>query len=517
MFKFWEHQKKGIHFLVTGRTRKALFFGTGSGKTMVSIGAYSHLSRNKLIDGCVILVDRSSIVPFMSDIEDNTRFSYTVIEKASDLQIKADLYLLPKTRLSKLCQALPSIGSKMLLILDECHSLKNWDSQFSQTVSYMLNKWDKNPFLYSYFLTASPVKKDIFDLFGQINVIEPSLFGGYYQFVRDYCIMRERKANVRMWTDTNKRAKTTQKRKIKELIGIKNTEKLKIALSKTAMFHYVDYGDRVNFNKIPVEITDSEMAYYVECGVGLDFRKTIKIKDKDGSIRDYLDDSVGHGVRTIDLQLAVDMGECKEKGVDVGIVHTKLDALRDWMEDREEEGGIIYFSYTEVLKWAFDMLNSDFPENEFMNIGGTTTAKKRKKIQDRLEPGKFLFMTRAGGQSLNLDAVNNLLFYDTPGTIGDVSQIAGRIIRCSSQFENFNIHFLNTLDTIDEYNIEVVMSRVDELMGLIGGANGVFDPNLPTPVKALTRSQIIDLRKRLLWKLTGSLRKRRTKNDGAES
>ena len=62
-----------------------------------------------------------------------------------------------------------------------------------------------------------------------------------------------------------------------------------------------------------------------------------------------------------------------------------------------------------------------------------------------------MFLTLAGGESLNLQATPRMILYDMPFGIGYNVQIIGRIARKYSAFDKFYIHYMIAKNTIDEY------------------------------------------------------------------
>lgn len=104
--------------------------------------------------------------------------------------------------------------------------------------------------------------------------------------------------------------------------------------------------------------------------------------------------------------------------------------------------------------------------------------------------------------SLNLDSVNQLLFYDTPYSIVTVSQTIGRIVRMSSPYTEFYIYFLSIKETIDEYKVRLISTHSELVKQILGGYRNLPDMKYHSPevMKALRRS--------LLWKQEKRSKKR---------
>jgi SNF2 family DNA or RNA helicase len=99
-------------------------------------------------------------------------------------------------------------------------------------------------------------------------------------------------------------------------------------------------------------------------------------------------------------------------------------------------------------------------------IQGKTSEKGRKEIslEFRGDPkSKVVIISRAAGESLNLQATNEIILYDIPDGPGAYNQTIGRICRSFSKFENegrsFYIHYVIVEDTLDVYKPILLSSK----------------------------------------------------------
>ncbi|HEC65960.1 MAG TPA: hypothetical protein ENI23_11765, partial [bacterium] len=262
------------------------------------------------------------------------------------------------------------------------------------------------------------------------------------------------------------------KQSIYEIIAYKNLEKLRMLIEPFVFFYTRDHD--IRFQELSVSLSPEEMEWYESAAKGFDHRK----------LRE--DDEVPYSVRLHDLQLIVDNGQDSN-------FTSKQVSLAQYMTSNEMHGSVVFFSYKESLARAMECV-SGF---EIEVITGDTSSKERKRIKEWLGPGRFIFMTDAGRQSLNLDAVNHLLFYDTPFSIVTVSQVIGRIVRISSLYKEFYIFFLKVKDTVDEYKVNLISTNADLVKEVIGGYSNLPDLKYHSP-----KSMML-MRKSLLWKTKG--------------
>lgn len=109
----------------------------------------------------------------------------------------------------------------------------------------------------------------------------------------------------------------------------------------------------------------------------------------------------------------------------------------------EEEKVIIFSPYRTVIERIVDIMkDKKVINNKTYNI--ITGASKDKAIQKKqfVEDDKrnVMFITEAGLKGLNLQVANNLIVVDMPKTAGDLLQLAGRISRIGTKYNNLNIY-----------------------------------------------------------------------------
>ena len=111
-------------------------------------------------------------------------------------------------------------------------------------------------------------------------------------------------------------------------------------------------------------------------------------------------------------------------------------------------------------------------------------------------PGSCVVMTRAGAQSLNLQALNNVIVYDIPFSLGVFIQVVGRVTRLNTKYDQFNVYFIEVDGTIDSYKRMLIQDRMNVIEALFGG-----DDTIPIDVKELDRTFIREIRRDFLWSL----------------
>ena len=204
-----------------------------------------------------------------------------------------------------------------------------------------------------------------------------------------------------------------------------------------------------------------------------------------------------HSARLAEMQKYVDMSEEKRALLMNLILNGKSS---DSDETLLNKGVIIYIKFLDVI----DQIEKDFRERgiDVFVIQGSTNEKGRQKISQEFRgnpQSKVVLISNAAGESLNLQATNEIFLYDMPDGPGKYNQVIGRICRSFSKFEeqnrSFYIHYVIVEDTLDVYK-PILLSSKKQLEEDILHADtinlkgtGSFDAEL-----------LKKIRKELLWK-----------------
>lgn len=228
------------------------------------------------------------------------------------------------------------------------------------------------------------------------------------------------------------------------------------------------------------------------------FLRGMKAVDKNKkTYEEKAQETKAFSARMVDMQRYVDLSEEKRNLLLDLVLNGKSSDTDETLLDK---GVIIYIKFLEVI----DQVAEDFRSRgiDVFIIQGKTSEKGRKEISKefRGDPkSKVVLISRAAGESLNLQATNEIFLYDLPDGPGAYGQVIGRICRSFSKFENegrsFYIHYVIVDDTLDVYK-PVLLSSKKQLEEDILHADtislkgqGSFDGML-----------LKKLRKDLLWK-----------------
>ena len=97
-----------------------------------------------------------------------------------------------------------------------------------------------------------------------------------------------------------------------------------------------------------------------------------------------------------------------------------------------------------------------------------------------------------------MQAINNVIFYNTPFALGWFIQCVGRVARMDSKYDQQNIFILEASDTIDTYKRLLVQDH-SELIRIIFGKEGNL-PDIGKLDKDVMKKYRTYFKRKLLWK-----------------
>ena len=462
-FKYHDYQIDAIKRMTT-QNRTLMAFCTGAGKTLTFLGAFASAQHYGAGTRALIVSTGSSQVPIEDEINERTSFSYDIWEGGKKLP-DTDIVIVSYGKLAKMFKSVESqinAGVFSHLICDEAHKLKSISTGVSKAFVAQSHK-----FRYSIFSTATLMSNDIMDIYGGFSALVPGMFGKEWDFKTKYCVLREKEFKVLCRKNGAQYKRSVRK---KEIVSYKNLDVLKEMISPYILYHTVDYD--IDFDTIEFDLSEGERTAYKIAAKGLESRKQNK-----GEV-------VHHSTRMHDLQLAVDIRPSGE-------MSNKMRTLSDWMDRNKEHGGVVYFSYRPSMSEAERFFSSKFL---IRCINGDTKIPDRKSICRWMDKGKFIFMTQAGGESLDLNMTNRMCFFDIPFSILGISQVIGRITRVSSPFKKFFVTMLCARGTIDEYKAVMIQKNSHLVKSVLGGYS-----NIPGD-GGFSFQNMTTLKRSLLWK-----------------
>lgn len=466
----------------TSRDEGLLSFATGTGKSYIAILTAIRLVKDQVVDKFIFVCTKSSYIEIRKDFEIHTNCEYVTLSNMSDLIGFLDgnessfalieyntfekMALVPdpesendrKMILSeeRIQQIIDILDKRNIGInIDEIHKLKNPSARIT-TFFRSIRPYFKKCYGY----TATPIMKELFDVYHIINFLKPHYFGTYWEFSKRYMIRHQREY---------------QGRKVWVTLRYKNLGSLNRRLKKVMLSHYPIRD--VQFIPSIVKMHSDTFPDYQLAASGF--------FDKEGK---EIEEAKGHAARMCDVQTVVN--------ADLN----KWEALKKMVSQKKfkEHGFLVYCSYYDGVEVVESVLKS--AGIEYREISGRVTSKEKREerkewfVED--SANKALILTRAGGESLNLQATPHIIFYDIPFGIGYFIQIMGRIVRDFSPFSKFFIYFMVIEDSIDQYKYQYINMHREDFDKVL---RNEFTEDMNTRFSGFNAYILDNLRRDLIW------------------
>lgn len=380
-----------------------LGFDTGTGKTITSLSVAERLYKNHIIKGIVVICPVSKVEDWKRDIATEV----PEIEMQFISSFQSAWREKNKAKIEFVCKMVDAI-----LIVDEGHKMKTYDSKQSKFIQELVSKY--NP--YTLVLSATPQNKKYIDLYPQYKILGSDLF--YIKakdFKQRYCI------EAQNW---NLVYAGKARFPFNEIVGYKQTEEMDAEIKKYTYYKkYESEYDR------PIEIPQyfkmtSDMKYFKEKKVWPKMdEKALEMSLMNGDIEDIESDFIIANRPTLHHIYMREScsGFIKDKFLKD---NPKLQWLEDFIEGNE--GRIVVF--TNFI-------------NETYVIKALCDKKKRhcviydgahKDLKDWYEQDDCIAIIniQAGAAGLNDFAITNIaIFFSPPENHIDFEQAKGRIDR----------------------------------------------------------------------------------------
>lgn len=445
---------------------------TGSGKTYAVLTLLLHiLIKYKSAVG-IIICPPKALIAFEKELSEKLKVKYSIISTdKNELRDNCRIVLVSATCLEKAIGTITELRGKykaLVGILDEAHSgLQQPNNRF-----YLLMQSIRPMFNVMYFLTATTCKNNIMGMYYMLSILKPEILGDYREFRNKYLVIT--KKNISLVRKNRERVKRT----VEEISGYKNIDELRKILDQYIITRQRSYN--LKFKYYRTSPNEKETKDYLNAS--------------GGDLSDKADDF--WAVRLRDISLVVDNIHPNIEREEI----SKKEALFLKVLNRNIKSGrscIVYCSYVETLN-RLENIMSYFKNilgiDSILKIKGGVSLKKRKEIETLIGTNKPLLITSAGGESINLQRADTIIFYDLPYDISEIIQVIGRITRIDTKHNTQYIDIIELVGTTDTYrrlSFEKNMKLVESLFGKIN--------TLPYTTFDNEQAYMKTLRKLLLW------------------
>jgi SWI/SNF-related matrix-associated actin-dependent regulator 1 of chromatin subfamily A len=321
-----------------------------------------------------------------------------------------------------------------LIILDECHYIKNRDSKRSKAAMALCKEV---PHVLA--LSGTPVTNKPIDLWTTLKILDPNT-EIWTHFAMKYC-----KVRFRPWGPT--------------FVGVKNLGELNRRLVQNCMIRRMK---KDVLQDLP-EKTRNVVSFRFDMQGQREYNRILY------EFKDWLREK---------KKRMISKGGLEERMLRVGYLLRnaaliKMPMVKEWIDDFLESSDekIVLFAHHKAV---IAMLK-DWYKSHCVVVDGSVTGKHRQSAVDTFQTSPkvriFIGQTDAAGVGLNLTAASNLAFVELEYTPSKITQAEDRIHRIG-QKDGAMIHYLIASDTIEENVCKVLMHRQANFSDIVDGGKG---------------------------------------------
>jgi SWI/SNF-related matrix-associated actin-dependent regulator of chromatin subfamily A-like protein 1 len=414
-----DYQKMAIEFFIKSK-KCILGDDMGLGKTLSAIGAIQYLLASKVLIVCPSYVKYNWAVELQKWLHE---YPSIIIEGTKDRRKK----LIESSKTYSRCitivnyemlqgkEVIKPFGrirkkviefkyeellcSYDIVIFDECHKLKNRKSQAVEGAKKLIAP-------YKFFMTGTPINKNIGEVWQILNLIDQDRFKSYWNFVNYYCnVIRNDFGGY-------------------EIGGLLRPQEYKMLLNEFMLRRIkedvIELPKKV-VNEIHVQLFNTHKKRY---------KNLFKYVDGYGNIIES------------DVELFIRLQQCVMSPKTVGynekstVFETILDLTEDIKEKSENKRLIIAFDSMLSAKIFHEELKElNFNKGNFLLITGEVQPKKRHELLsvfEKISDMVLITTIKALSEGVNIDYCDNMVLTDISYSNAVNEQFYNRIHRMTS-------------------------------------------------------------------------------------
>lgn len=337
-------------------------------------------------------------------------------------------------------------GTKIFLIMDEIHYLKNYKGKIHKVIANFATEIASRRI----GLTATPVKNRLMEFFSLFRIIQPDLFPKVTHFQNSFCIMKLQPIGGG--------------RKVPIVVGHSKAQ-LQRFVSEIEPY-YLSRRKHEVAEELPELITreltcvlsnEQEDLYEMS-----ELNAVASSEDPDQDRTEVLKAMTRIQQACNAPQLINDENDEPYQGPS-----SKMDVLLDILQDNPDAKTIVFSRFEKMISLIQDRLKK--AKISCVRITGKENKAKDREnakstFQNATSGVNVILITTAGSESINLHAAEHIIFIDNPWSWGDYVQLLGRPIRIGSKNKvviatHLIARRIGGAKTIDDHVIKILRSK----------------------------------------------------------
>lgn len=438
-------QEEGVQFIESKNGRALIADEMGTGKTMQALGwlqLHPELRPAVMIVPATAKINwRNEIVIWMSKMDIQILSGEIPSE-----ELHGDIVIV-NYDIAKHWQDVIKKYNPKVLILDECHKIKNEKAQRTKAVKAIAKGCD-----YVIALSGTPMLSRPVELFTTLHIIAPQVFPNYYAYVHRYC--GAKRVSVPMW---DKKLKKRVFRQVWDFTGASHMDGLheKLATIMIRRKKKDVLPELPPKQRIPISVLMDTKTQATYDSVEDNFLKwVLKTQGK----KKKLSASRAQALTKIEAlkQLTV-KGKMKQA----------IAWINDYLEINDKL--VIFATHTKVIKELTTKLKKHRP----VVIDGSTPNEQRPAnvytFQTNDKCKVFIGNIQAAGTAITLTAASAVLFIEMAWTPGEMDQAEDRIHRIGQEADSVIAYYMIAENTVDGYIMDLLDEKRKILDAIIDG------------------------------------------------
>jgi SNF2 family DNA or RNA helicase len=336
-----------------------------------------------------------------------------------------------------------------LVIVDEAHKLKEKNTMRWKFV----DRLQKKRFL---LLTATPFQNDLIELYNLLHLLKKGHLGTIKEFKNKFLYKGNKRYPLNP-TQLKEKLSQLMIRRRRDETGIiyqKRVPKIiKVELTKQEKVIYDNITELIKkryFMADGNQINGLLAVYSILPKITSSSRAAIESLERISSDPKYHEET---------RQLSKGILEDYKKLEKDSKIEKLIEIVEEIRKRSEDEKILIYTRHPMTLKYISEIFtNKGISTIEF--TGGLDREEKSKRINEfKQNKSDIMISTDTGAEGLNFQFCRNLINYDLPWNPMAVEQRIGRIDRIGQKRE-MNIYSFATLDTMEEYVVDLIINKM---------------------------------------------------------
>ena len=453
--KLYAYQKEGVRFAARAG-RAILADQMGLGKTVQAIATAELLRREGFISNVLVLCPTTLKYQWKREIERFTPFKVQVIEGPIEQrreQLEGDAIF--KVASYNSMVELTDVSADML-ILDEVHRLKNWNTQISRAARRIASR-------YTLILSGTPLENRLEELYSIVEFVDQYLLAPYYLFRDKYLITDDegRTVGYRHLSDISQRLRQVMIRRTMADVALQLPQRIDKNLFVPMTSQQMDAHHDLKLHAARLVAKWHRQHFLSE----IDRRQLLLTLQQMRMACDslyVLDENSRYDTKVEEVMNILD--EC---GVTVNGEGTASDS--------QETKVVIFSQWERMTRLVAQELERS--SVEFVYLHGSVPVRERKERIEAFatKPEIRVFLsTDAGSVGLNLQAANIIVNLDLPWNPAVLEQRIGRLHRIG-QHRGVEVINLISTGTIEEEMLSRLRFKASLFEGVLdGGEDAVF-------------------------------------------